>query len=83
MNRKKIEQAHFDQQVQGKSKEATFYDTTFVQNVLYNLHTYSISQIGNPHDKRILFYGCGASFRTTRVLAEQRERNKDRGGMRI
>lgn len=74
MKRKRVEQAYFDQQVQGKSKEATFYGTPFVQNVLYNLHTYSISQIGNSYDKRILFYGCGASFRTARELAEQRAR---------
>ena len=53
------------------------------KNVLYDLHTYSISQVGNSYDKRILFYGCGASFRTARELAEQRERNKDRGDMSI
>ena len=77
MKRKKVEQTHFDQEAQGKSKEGMFYDTPFFQNLLEYLHAYSIARIGDPHDKRILFYGCGASFRTARELAEQRERNED------
>lgn len=77
MKRKNAEQTHFDQQALGKSKEGMFYDTPFLQNLLEHLHTYSIARIGYPHDKKLLFYGCGTSFRTTRELAEQRARNKD------
>lgn len=72
MKRKDVEQTHFDQEAQEKSKEGMFYDTPFLQNLLEYLHTYSIARIGDSHDKKLLFYGCGTSFRTARELAERR-----------